>query len=74
MQQWPLELQNRALCYAVLDLIPNEGLEEALATLSDQWEFYSERSKSTPALEEPKLTNSTYKGEITRPPLLIAED
>jgi hypothetical protein len=63
----------RTVCYHLLDLIPDEGLEEVLNTLSDCWEFYSSRHGTLPALPEVHEIKGTVSEVMERPPLYIDE-
>jgi hypothetical protein len=72
-EEWPRALQMRTLCYGLLDLMPDDGLEETLTKLSEYWEFYSNPPQATPSLPKQHEIKGKFVGIVERPPLYIDE-
>lgn len=67
-------LQLRMLCYALVDQMAEDGLEETLSTLSDYWEFYSTPAPPLNTLLAYSETEANYQGVIGRPSPYIDQD
>lgn len=65
--------QIRALCFHLIDTMPEDGLEETLATLRDYHTFYS-TPKATSIPPSPTIVESNFIGTVERPPLYVDGD
>ena len=61
----------RYLSCIVIGSMPDEGLEEALFSLRDIWEFYSHKLEPNPIALAPRAINATIVGKKKRPDLVI---
>jgi hypothetical protein len=69
----PIETWQRILCHAILNRIPDAGLQEVFENLRDAWEFYTLKPSAPPLLE------TTYEGparmgEVWEPPVYQASE
>lgn len=71
---WPEALQRRVACYALVDAMPESGLEEAQTTLFDCWEHYSSMKPLQPVLAEKTEINLEHIRFPTSEPLYVSED
>jgi hypothetical protein len=57
----------------MIGFMPDEGLEEALFSLRDMLEFYTNRPASHPARLTPRAINATIGDRKKRPDLVLSE-
>lgn len=62
----------RFLGCILIAVIPDEGLEEALLSLREMWEFYTREPSARPMRLAPKAIDATIGDKKKRPNLVIA--
>ncbi len=63
----------RYLGCVMIGFMPDEGLEEALFSLRDMFEFYSHKPEPRPARLAPKAIEATIADKRKRPDLVLTE-
>src|SRR5262249_29142035 len=63
----PEPLKVRLACHLLLTQLPDEGLEEALESLTCMWQFYRVRLASSPALPAPPSKPARLGDKYVRP-------
>ena len=64
----------RSKCQDVINLMPEEGLEECLTTLEDMYRFYTQPSAWPESpVKSPTLPGGQLVGTVDRPPLVIED-
>jgi hypothetical protein len=72
IQESPLAM--KALCYYLIDLMPDDGMQEALDKLADNLAYYIERAKITLSLPATTEVRATFAGFLERPTFGLEEE
>ena len=70
----PLEAWQRILCHALLNRIPDEGLDEVLENLREAWQFYTFKPSGTRRLEAIQEGPARLGETCVRPVFQAAEE
>lgn len=70
----PDAVKARLVCHVLLTQIPDEGITEAVESLSHMWEFYRTRVAQAPQLPSPPSIPAVYGKAYTREVFQVTED